>query len=70
MAHYLALSSVTYAYKAKSYLFQHGIESSVVKTPKKLSSNGGCGYSLKITDDPDQTANLLRASGIDVIAVL
>ncbi len=68
--HYLALSSITYAYKAKSYLFQRGIESSVVKTPKKLSSSGGCGYSLKVSEDPDYVANLLRSSGFEVVSIL
>ncbi len=57
-----AVSSVTYAMKAKSLLNSMGIFCEVSKTPKNLAS--GCGYSVRIRDNPDYVAGILEKNGI------
>ncbi len=61
----LAVSSITYAMKAKKLLNSMGIFCEVSKTPKNLAS--GCGYSVRIRDDnPDYVAGILEKSGIAI----
>ncbi|MCD8006492.1 MAG: DUF3343 domain-containing protein [Oscillospiraceae bacterium] len=60
----LAVSSITYAMKAKKLLNGMGIFCEVTKTPKNLSS--GCGYSVRIRDNPDYVVGILEKSGIAV----
>lgn len=43
----IMLSSVTYAHKARDFLYRSGIRSRVIKTPSSLSSCG-CGHSLEV----------------------
>ena len=58
----IAMRSITYAIKAKELLNKLGMFCEVVKTPKDLSS--GCGYSIKIRDEPLKIKQLLRQRGI------
>ncbi len=60
----LAVSSITYAMKAKKLLNGMGIFCEVAKTPKNLAS--GCGYSVRIRDNPDYVSGLLEKNGIAV----
>ncbi len=64
----LAVSSITYAMKAKKLLNSMGIFCEVSKTPKNLSS--GCGYSVRIRDNPgdnpDYVAGILEKNGIAI----
>ncbi|MCD7803600.1 MAG: DUF3343 domain-containing protein [Oscillospiraceae bacterium] len=60
----LAVSSITYAMKAKKLLNGMGIFCEVSKTPKNLAS--GCGYSVRIRDNPDYVAGILEKNGIAV----
>ncbi|MCD7785459.1 MAG: DUF3343 domain-containing protein [Oscillospiraceae bacterium] len=60
----LAVSSITYAMKAKKLLNSMGIFCEVSKTPKNLAS--GCGYSVRIRDNPDYVSGLLEKNGIAV----
>lgn len=60
----LAVSSITYAMKAKKLLNSMGIFCEVSKTPKNLSS--GCGYSVRIWDNPDYVAGILEKNGIAI----
>ncbi len=62
----LAVSSITYAMKAKKLLNGMGIFCEVSKTPKNLAS--GCGYSVRIRDNPgdnpDYVTGILEKNGI------
>lgn len=58
----IAVSSITYAMKAKRILNNMGYFCEVEKTPKNLSS--GCGYSIRVRDDPDLIAEILTKNGI------
>lgn len=53
----IAMTSITYAMKARELCQRNGIRCEVVRTPKNIGS--GCGYSLSV-----------RASAEDVIALL
>lgn len=57
-----SLSSITYANKAKKVLNERGIYCEVIKTPKNFSS--GCGYSIKVKDNPDMIIEILRENNI------
>ena len=63
----LAMSSITYAMKAKEILNGRGLFCEIERTPKNLGS--GCGYSVKIKSDPDKATEILRQYGISVKAV-
>lgn len=53
----IAMTSITYAMKAKELCLKNGIRCEVVRTPKGLAT--GCGYSISA-----------RAPAKDVIALL
>lgn len=56
---YIAMTSITYAMKAKDLLVGLGYFCEIEKTPKNISS--GCGYSLTVRDNPQLiTAQLDR----------
>ena len=67
--YWIALSSITYANKARSYLARRGITVKVVKTPKDLQSIGGCGYSMLTEHDPNTLVPLLEQAGIKPIRI-
>ena len=56
------MRSITYAIKAKDLLGKLGIWCEIEKTPKDLAS--GCGYSIKIREEPSKIKKLLRDHGI------
>ncbi|NLZ45774.1 MAG: DUF3343 domain-containing protein [Clostridiales bacterium] len=58
----IALSSITYAIKAKNLLNSYGFNCEIVRTPKNLGS--GCGYSIRTTNDPNDILAYLKSSGI------
>lgn len=47
----IAVSSITYAMKAKRLLNGMGYYCEIEKTPKNLSS--GCGYSIRVKDSSE-----------------
>lgn len=65
---FIAVSSITYAHKAKEYLLSQGISASIVRTPHDFSDTG-CGYSLQVQDNADQIASMLKDAGVKVTAV-
>ena len=58
----IAMRSITYAIKAKELLNKLGFFCEIEKTPKDLAS--GCGYSIKIRDEPEKIKKLLKERGI------
>lgn len=58
----IAMTSITYAMKAKDMLDSLGYRTEVERMPKDIGS--GCGYSIVINDDPDIITELLRRRGI------
>lgn len=62
----IKLNSVTYAMKAKDILKSKGIESIVRKNPKPKSGEG-CGYTLVVKSAPENTVDILRFNGVEVI---
>ena len=58
----IAMRSITYAIKAKELLNRLGFFCEIEKTPKDLAS--GCGYSIKIRDEPEKIKKLLKERGI------
>lgn len=63
---YLQLSSVTYAYNAKSRLESHGMTAYMQRIPKHLSDDG-CGYVIKIKEaDANRAMAILNDNGIKI----
>ena len=63
------LSSVTYAFKAKSILESRGIISKIEKV-KNVAAIGGCGYGVKVNEDDYKNAQrFLAVSGIKIIEI-
>ena len=58
----IAMRSITYAIKAKELLNKLGLFCEIEKTPKDLAS--GCGYSIKVRDEPEKIKKLLKERGI------
>lgn len=58
----IALSSITYAIKAKNLLDSKGIRCEIIRTPKNLGS--GCGYSIKVSGEPQLIFSELESAGI------
>ncbi len=58
----IAVSSITYAMKAKRLLNNMGYYCEIEKTPKGLAS--GCGYSIRVKDDPEMIKSILSRNGI------
>ena len=56
------MTSITYAYKAKTLFEQHGIRCDVIRTPKNLGS--GCGYSVAVRTTSEKAAALLDKHNI------
>ncbi|MDO4944868.1 MAG: DUF3343 domain-containing protein [Ruminococcus sp.] len=65
---YIAMTSITYAMKAKDMLNELGYFCEVVRTPKNLGS--GCGYSLLIKDNPDFITAQLEKNSLPYKGVL
>lgn len=60
----IALTSITYAIKAKKMLNSYGHYCEIVRTPKSLAK--GCGYSIRINTDVKTVLPLLAAEQITV----
>ena len=58
----LAMSSITYAMKAKEILNSRGIYCEIERTPKNLGS--GCGYSIRVKTDVKKVVEILGRYGI------
>ena len=58
----IAMRSITYAIKAKELLNRLGLFCEIEKTPRDLAS--GCGYSIKVRDEPEKIKKLLKERGI------
>ena len=58
----IAMRSITYAIKEKELLNRLGLFCEIEKTPKDLAS--GCGYSIKVRDEPEKIKKLLKERGI------
>lgn len=58
----IAMRSITYAIKAKELLNKLGLFCEIEKTPRDLAS--GCGYSIKVRDEPEKIKKLLKERGI------
>lgn len=64
----IAVSSITYAMKAKRLLNGMGYYCEIEKTPKNLSS--GCGYSIRVKDGSDVITGILKNNGIEYKALM
>ena len=66
----IAVSSITYAMKAKRHINNMGYYCEIEKTPKNLAT--GCGYSIRVKDDSEIISAILSRNGIahkDVMSV-
>lgn len=61
----IMVSSITYAYKARDFLFNKGIKCYIERVPAHLRANG-CGYGLKVDNDAELIADMLEDAGIRV----
>ena len=64
----IAMTSITYAMKAKETLNGLGYYCEIERTPKNLGS--GCGYSIRIKTEPSAVVHVLEAYNIPYKAVL
>ena len=58
----IAVSSITYAMKAKRLLNNMGYYCEIEKTPKNLAT--GCGYSIRVKDDREIIPAIFPRKGI------
>ncbi|MBQ9374720.1 MAG: DUF3343 domain-containing protein [Ruminococcus sp.] len=58
----IAMTSITYAMKAKTLLNNKRIYCEIEKTPKNTGS--GCGYSIRIKDTPEYIKSILDQNHI------
>lgn len=61
----IVLSSITYAYKARDFLFNKGIKCYVERIPANLRKSG-CGYCIRVNGDAKKIASMLTEKGIRV----
>lgn len=62
----IALSSITYAIKAKKLLNSYGYYCEILRTPKSLAK--GCGYSIRVDKQMNIVLPLLASEQITVKA--
>ena len=60
----IALSSITYAIKAKNLLNSSGYYCEIERTPKGLAK--GCGYSIRVKNDINLIISILSSEDIKV----
>ncbi|MBQ8378141.1 MAG: DUF3343 domain-containing protein [Oscillospiraceae bacterium] len=58
----IAMSSITYAIKAKKLLISKGLRCEITRTPKNLGS--GCGYSIRVFNPTDDILRILEGAKI------
>lgn len=61
----LMLSSITYAYKARDYLYSQGIKAYIERVPAHLRASG-CGYGVKVNENAFKIADMLESIGLKV----
>lgn len=61
----VVVSSVTYAYKARDFLFNKGIKCYIERVPANLRTTG-CGYGVRVNADGEAIAKMLNDAGIHV----
>lgn len=61
----LVVSSITYAYKARDFLFNKGIKCYIDRIPADLRKSG-CGYGVKVERDGVLIAQMLDEASIHV----
>lgn len=59
---YIAMTSITYAMKAKALLNEKKYYCEIERTPKNLGT--GCGYSIVVKADPSEIADILTQEHI------
>lgn len=64
----IAMTSITYAMKAKTILNGKGYYCEITRTPKNMST--GCGYSIIIQNDHDEITKILDEHDIKYKEVL
>ncbi|MBR1662839.1 MAG: DUF3343 domain-containing protein [Ruminococcus sp.] len=58
----IAMTSITYAMKAKRLLNDQGFYCEITRTPKNLGT--GCGYSIQVTKPPKEIILMLEKHGL------
>lgn len=58
----ITMTSITYAMKAKQLLNSRKMYCEIEKTPKNIGT--GCGYSIRIKDEPKEIMQILDANHI------
>ena len=58
----IAMTSITYAIKAKNLLNSKKLYCEIQNTPKNLGS--GCGYSIVVKESPDYIIEILKINNI------
>lgn len=58
----IALTSITYAMRAKTLINSYGYYCEIERTPKDLSK--GCGYSIRVKNDINQILSILQTHEI------
>lgn len=61
----IVVSSITYAYKARDFLFNKGIKCYIERIPVDLRKSG-CGYGVRVEQDGEHIAKMLDEYGIHV----
>lgn len=64
----IAVSSATYAMKARDILFRHGIRSYIERVPKTAET--GCGYGVYVPVGADTAERILRENNIRILGRL
>lgn len=65
---YIAMTSITYAMKAKTLLNEKKFYCEIERTPKNLGT--GCGYSIVVKADPQEVAAVLSQNRIPYKEIL
>lgn len=61
----IMLNSITYAYKARDFLYTKGYKVYIERIPANLRKNG-CGYGIRVNGDMNTAIDLLESNGIHV----
>lgn len=64
----IAVSSATYAMKARELLYRHGIKSYIERVPKTAET--GCGYGVYVPNGADTAERILRENNIRILGRL
>ncbi|MEG2814311.1 MAG: putative Se/S carrier-like protein [Oscillospiraceae bacterium] len=61
----IILNSITFAYKARDYLYKNGIKAYVERIPASLRTQG-CGYGVRVEGEVKKSVELLKSIGLEV----